>query len=129
MFKRAFLSSDTALWLSTFTASQNQTWDGLCLSQPINITKRQLIKKCKASLLDFRNYLFSRQCALTFLLQQPWEVAQRSIPFMHNCMNELKILNVSQKLLYTVLFQNYLYYVTQHLFLCYAFSTNNNTDA
>ncbi|KAK2162700.1 hypothetical protein LSH36_93g03036, partial [Paralvinella palmiformis] len=87
-------AGDTTPWLSTFTASQNQTWDGLCLSQPINITKRQLIKRCKASLLDFRNYLFSRQCALTFLLQQPWEVAQRSIPFMHNCINELKMLTI-----------------------------------
>ena len=81
--------------MSTYTATQNQTWDGLCLAQPINIEKRLLIKKYKASLLDFRNYLFSRQCTLLFMSLKPKEVGERAIPFIHNCIQELDRLEVS----------------------------------
>ena len=84
----------SAEWVNMFTENPCNCWDGLCLSQPINIEKRQLIKKGRASLLDFRNYLFSRQCTLLFLMYRPAEVAQRSIPFMHNCIQELDSLEV-----------------------------------
>ncbi len=85
----------SAEWLNNFADITCSTWDGLCLSQPINIEKRHLIKHGRASLLDLRNYLFARQCNLLFLVKRPWEAAQRSIPFMHNCIQELDLLEVS----------------------------------
>lgn len=84
----------SAEWLNNFADITCCTWDGLCLSQPINIEKRHLIKHGRASLLDLRNYLFARQCNLLFLVNRPWEAAQRSVPFMHNCIQELELLEV-----------------------------------
>ena len=89
---------DTSEWIFQVKENACTTWDGLCLSQPINVEKRQLIKKNDCSLLDFRNYLFSRQCTLLFLMFRPWEVAQRSIQFMHNCIKELDMLEVSSRM-------------------------------
>jgi hypothetical protein len=85
---------DIAGWITDLSARECISWNGLCLSQPINIEKRQLIKKNKASLIDFRDYLFSRQCTCLFLQFKPWEVAKRSIPFMHNCLKEIRMLKV-----------------------------------
>ena len=90
----------TAQWLSGMAKLGCQTWDGFNLSIPLNSEKRVLIQQRKASLLDFRNYLFCRQATLLLLLYRPWEVAQRSIPYIHNCMQELKMLEVQVYLLY-----------------------------
>ncbi|XP_077981439.1 trafficking protein particle complex subunit 10-like [Glandiceps talaboti] len=86
-------AGESPSWLSSFTSECN-CWDGLNLSQAVNQEKRLLVRKGKATLLDLRNYLFSRQCALLFELQRPWEVAQRSLPFMHNTVHELQILEL-----------------------------------
>ena len=88
----------SAAWIVTMLANRCTKWDGLCLAQPINADKRASIRKNEASLLEFRNYLFSRQCTLLFLLSRPGEVAQRSIVFMHNCVQELGSLKVSDLL-------------------------------
>ncbi|XP_030850473.1 trafficking protein particle complex subunit 10 isoform X3 [Strongylocentrotus purpuratus] len=84
----------TPKWLSDFQAPCN-CWDGLNLSKPVNMDKRELLERGKPTLLDVRNYLFSRQSALLFLLKRPSEVAYRAQNFMHNCVQELKILEVS----------------------------------
>ncbi|GAB6032525.1 Trafficking protein particle complex subunit 10 [Chamberlinius hualienensis] len=84
---------DTPEWLHNFYRTCD-SWLGLTLSKPQNSKKQWLIRDGKASLLDIRNYLFSRQCSLLLLLFRPWEVAQRTLPFLHNCINELQILEV-----------------------------------
>ncbi|XP_070562685.1 trafficking protein particle complex subunit 10-like [Ptychodera flava] len=86
-------AGESPRWLSSFTKECN-CWDGLSLSQSVNKEKQTLVQLGKATLLDLRNYLFSRQCALLFGMQRPWEVAQRSLPFMHNTVHELSILEV-----------------------------------
>lgn len=58
--------------------------------------KRELIQNQEATLLDLRSYLFSRQCTLLIFLQRPWEVSQRALELLHNCVQELKLLEVSQ---------------------------------
>lgn len=88
------LLPDHAGWIADLASRKCLSWNGLCLSQPINIDKRQLIKVNEAALLDFRDYLFSRQCTSLFLQFKPWEVAKRSIPFLHNCLKEIKMLSV-----------------------------------
>ena len=47
------------------------------------------------SLIDFRNYLFARQCQLLCLLNNPWELAKRALPFLQTCVSELNLLEVS----------------------------------
>ncbi|KAJ6215652.1 hypothetical protein RDWZM_010152 [Blomia tropicalis] len=47
------------------------------------------------SLIDFRNYLFARQCHLLCLLNKPWELASRALPFLQTCVTELKLLEIS----------------------------------
>ncbi|PIK36033.1 hypothetical protein BSL78_27141 [Apostichopus japonicus] len=80
-------------WLSNFTDSCN-CWDGLNLSDPINKNAREIIQHGKPSLLDLRNYLFGRQCALLFKMRKPSDVAGKSYEFMLNCVQELTMLDV-----------------------------------
>ncbi|XP_067849510.1 trafficking protein particle complex subunit 10 [Heptranchias perlo] len=87
-------AGDGANWLTSF-CQPVRSWNGLVLRKPIDMEKREFIQKNKATLLDLRSYLFSRQCTLLVFLQRPWEVAQRALELLHNCVQELKLLEVS----------------------------------
>uniref|UniRef100_T1J3P9 Uncharacterized protein n=1 Tax=Strigamia maritima TaxID=126957 RepID=T1J3P9_STRMM len=84
---------DTREWLLTFSGPC-LCWEGLSLSPDVGDEKRLLIEQGKATLLDLRNYLFSRQCSLLLLLGRPWELAQRFLTFTYSCINELQFLEV-----------------------------------
>uniref|UniRef100_UPI00398F688A trafficking protein particle complex subunit 10 n=1 Tax=Pristiophorus japonicus TaxID=55135 RepID=UPI00398F688A len=87
-------AGDGANWLTSF-CQPVRSWNGLVLRKPIDMEKREFIQKNKATLLDLRSYLFSRQCTLLIFLQRPWEVAQRALELLHNCVQELNLLEVS----------------------------------
>ncbi|XP_054643818.1 trafficking protein particle complex subunit 10 [Dunckerocampus dactyliophorus] len=89
-----FGAGDTAKWLGSFCAPV-RSWSGLLLRRPIDMEKRDGIQRGEASLLDLRSYLFSRQCTLLIFLQRPWEVTQRALELLHNCVQELRLLEVS----------------------------------
>uniref|UniRef100_G3VMG2 Trafficking protein particle complex subunit 10 n=1 Tax=Sarcophilus harrisii TaxID=9305 RepID=G3VMG2_SARHA len=89
-----FGAGDGANWL-TFFCQSVKSWNGLILRKPIDMEKRELIQSQEATLLDLRSYLFSRQCTLLIFLQRPWEVSQRALELLHNCVQELKLLEVS----------------------------------
>ncbi|XP_053312828.1 trafficking protein particle complex subunit 10 [Spea bombifrons] len=89
-----FGAGDGANWLSSF-CQPVRGWDGLALRKPIDMEKRDLIQKRRANLLELRSYLFSRQCTLLLFLQRPWEVAGRALELLHNCVQELRLLEVS----------------------------------
>uniref|UniRef100_A0A5F8GH21 Trafficking protein particle complex subunit 10 n=1 Tax=Monodelphis domestica TaxID=13616 RepID=A0A5F8GH21_MONDO len=89
-----FGAGDGANWL-TFFCQSVKSWNGLILRKPIDMEKRELIQTQEATLLDLRSYLFSRQCTLLIFLQRPWEVSQRALELLHNCVQELKLLEVS----------------------------------
>ncbi|XP_061917436.1 trafficking protein particle complex subunit 10 isoform X1 [Entelurus aequoreus] len=89
-----FGAGDTANWLGSFCAPV-RSWSGLLLRRPIDMEKRDGIQRGEASLLDLRSYLFSRQCTLLIFLQRPWEVTQRALELLHNCIQELRLLEVS----------------------------------
>ncbi|XP_071449280.1 trafficking protein particle complex subunit 10 [Hetaerina americana] len=91
---------ETPSWLCSFQRSLEK-WDGIWLNHSLRTSAgagenegRRLIEEGCASLLDFRGYLFSRQCALLLLTCKPWEIAQRTLPFLHNCMRESVLLEV-----------------------------------
>lgn len=80
--------------LVTFTG-ECWCWDGASISAGSEEKLREKIAKREATLLDVRNYLFIRQCALLFQLDRVKDVLQRMLEFMHNVVHELTILNVS----------------------------------
>ncbi|XP_020338243.1 trafficking protein particle complex subunit 10-like [Oncorhynchus kisutch] len=88
-----FGAGDGANWLGSFCTPVKR-WSGLLLRRPIDMEKRELIQRGEASLLDLRSYLFSRQCTLLIFLQRPWEVTQRALELLHNCVQELRLLEV-----------------------------------
>ncbi|XP_016883943.1 trafficking protein particle complex subunit 10 isoform X5 [Homo sapiens] len=88
-----FGAGDGANWL-TFFCQPVKSWNGLILRKPIDMEKRESIQRREATLLDLRSYLFSRQCTLLLFLQRPWEVAQRALELLHNCVQELKLLEL-----------------------------------
>lgn len=49
---------------------------------------------CTIQLLDFRNYLYSRQCYFLCLMNKPWELASRALPFLQTSVSELTMLEV-----------------------------------
>lgn len=71
-----------------------KSWAGISLQKAINRDRRDQIKDNKASLIEFRNYLFSRQCALLFLLGKPSEVSRRAMEFLYNTVLEVIKLKV-----------------------------------
>lgn len=72
---KRILLLETPPWLTTFKNPLND-WRAINLKKNVDHFSRGLIRDNKASLLDFRNYLFSRQCALLLSLKQPWEVCK-----------------------------------------------------
>lgn len=65
--------SNGPAWLASFQRPL-QAWKGIRLSPSANQQERDLIATCEASLLEFRSYLFQRQCAMLLLTLKPWEV-------------------------------------------------------
>uniref|UniRef100_A0A4W5PH06 Trafficking protein particle complex subunit 10 n=1 Tax=Hucho hucho TaxID=62062 RepID=A0A4W5PH06_9TELE len=89
-----FGAGDGVNWLGSF-CSPVKSWTGLLLRRPIDMEKRDGIQRGQASLLELRSYLFCRQCTLLIFLQRPWEVTQRALELLHNCVQELCLLEVS----------------------------------
>lgn len=70
---------------------ESKCCDGVSLDKGSQGFLRELIKTQEANYIDLRNYLFSRQCNLLLKLNRPtpWEVAQRTLDFLHNLIHEL----------------------------------------
>ncbi|XP_066584764.1 trafficking protein particle complex subunit 10 isoform X2 [Prorops nasuta] len=60
-------------WLNTFQIPLSN-WAGINLKYSVDHHLRILLAESKASLLDLRSYLFSRQCAMLLALKKPWEL-------------------------------------------------------
>lgn len=82
------------LWIKPLMIFSN--WNGLCLestSEHTKMLRRRIVDK-EASLLELRSYLFSRQCDLMLLQNQPWKVAASTLPFLHTCVKEHELLEI-----------------------------------
>lgn len=80
-------------WLSPLVRPC-KSWLGLSLAKSLDHDLRDRVKHSLTSLLEFRNYLFSRQAALLFSMGRAWEVAERALNFLHNTVVEIKCLEV-----------------------------------
>lgn len=77
LFSQFVLNSNVAespKWLDTFRQPIT-SWQAVRLTALIPQHLRELIIKKKASLLDFRSYLYQRQSAMLLLMYKPWEVS------------------------------------------------------
>lgn len=86
---------DAPQWLSSFQISPND-WSGVCLQadSPFNLKLRSKIQEHTMSVIDFRNYLFSRQCSLLLIASNSTEVAHRCLSYVQSCTHEMKLLNI-----------------------------------
>ncbi|CAH2095443.1 unnamed protein product [Euphydryas editha] len=94
LFSQFVLNSNIAespKWLETFKQPVT-SWQAVRLTALVPLNLRELIIKKKASLLDFRSYLFQRQSAMLLLTFKPWEIASRCLTTVHNTLVELTLL-------------------------------------
>ena len=88
---------ETPAWLEQFERSPSD-WSGPSLDRDLNLRLQARLASCCPSLLDLRNYLFSRQAQLLLLGGQGSEVARRALVFLHNTLQELDTLEVERGL-------------------------------
>lgn len=89
-------SGEMPEWLCQLAQLGCEAWGGLRLGvDPAHSPERQLLQRSKGSLLQLRNYLFCRQCALLRLQNRTSEMASRTLSFLHNTVHELAILEVT----------------------------------
>lgn len=94
LFSQFVLNSNIAespKWLDTFRQPVS-SWQAVRLTTLVPQHLRELIIKKRASLLDFRSYLFQRQSAMLLLTFKPWEIASRCLATVHNSIVELSLL-------------------------------------
>ncbi|XP_072933288.1 trafficking protein particle complex subunit 10 isoform X2 [Epargyreus clarus] len=97
LFSQFVLNSnvtESPKWLETFKQPIT-SWQAVRLTALVPQQLRELIIKKKASLLDFRSYLFQRQSAMLLLTFKPWEIASRCLTTVHNTLVELSLLNAN----------------------------------
>ncbi|KAL0868397.1 hypothetical protein ABMA27_007909 [Loxostege sticticalis] len=97
LFSQFVLNSnvtESPKWLDTFRQPVT-SWQAVRLTALVPQSLRDLIIKKKASLLDFRSYLFQRQSAMLLLMFKPWEIASLCLSTVQNTLVELSLLNVS----------------------------------
>ncbi|ENN81340.1 hypothetical protein YQE_02251, partial [Dendroctonus ponderosae] len=85
-FVANFTTCDNLKWLSQFQRPLDQ-WHGLRL-------KPSLVEDTP-SLLELRAYIFARQSRMLLLTNKVWEMASRCLPFLHTCVRELAILEIT----------------------------------
>lgn len=77
LFSQFVLNShvtESPKWLESFQ-QPIAAWHAVKLTALVPAHLRELIIKKKANLLEFRGYLFQRQCAMLLLTFKPWEVS------------------------------------------------------
>ena len=71
-------------------------WTPLSLETEINLKLRDKLETSSTSLIDMRNYLFSRQCFQLLASNKAGDVAARTVSFLHNTAQELEILEIKE---------------------------------
>ncbi|EDS30577.1 transmembrane protein 1/tmem1b [Culex quinquefasciatus] len=59
----------------------------------MNETRKKIISQ-SVNLLEFRSYLFERQCLLLDANGKPWEIAERLLPFLFSTLREIEALKL-----------------------------------
>uniref|UniRef100_A0A182Y4P7 Foie-gras_1 domain-containing protein n=1 Tax=Anopheles stephensi TaxID=30069 RepID=A0A182Y4P7_ANOST len=87
MFSQFILNSvfgEKQKWLLIFDQPL-YAFHGISLNPAKMMETRDKIISCNVTLLEFRSYLFERQCMLLDAAGKPWEIAERLLPFLFSC--------------------------------------------
>ncbi|XP_078485701.1 trafficking protein particle complex subunit 10-like [Ciona intestinalis] len=87
-------AGEVAHWLSKFSEPITR-WHSLLLWKRVDNKAREAILGGHASLIEIRNYLFTRLCHLLFKMGKVREVTQRMHYFLHSIVTEVEILEIN----------------------------------
>lgn len=80
-------------WMKTFEKPLNN-FRGITMCKKDLKEVRKKISDETVTLIEFRNYLFQRQCVLLNAMNQQWEIAQRLFPFLFSTLRETEALRL-----------------------------------
>ncbi|CAO1401464.1 unnamed protein product [Diamesa tonsa] len=80
-------------WLTTFEKPLN-SFRGITLNKSEMLETREKIVDGSVTLLEFRNYLFERQCFLLNDSGKVYEIAERLLPFLFSTLREIEALKL-----------------------------------
>ncbi|XP_058058025.1 trafficking protein particle complex subunit 10 [Anopheles bellator] len=96
MFSQFILNSvfgEKQKWLHIFDQPL-YTFHGISLNPAKMMETRAKIVARNVTLLEFRSYLFERQCMLLDAAGKPWEIAERLLPFLFATLREIEALKL-----------------------------------
>lgn len=79
-------------WFKVFEEAP-QSFEGINLDPKSLLETRKKIEARSVNLLQFRSYIFARQCVL-LQSDRPWEIAKRLLPFLFSTIREIETLKV-----------------------------------
>lgn len=79
-------------WINIFEQAP-QSFEGINLDPKSLLETRKRIESLSVNLLQFRSYIFGRQCLL-LQSERPWEIAKRLLPFLFSTIREIETLKV-----------------------------------
>lgn len=79
-------------WMQVFEQT-SQSFEGVKLDRKVLMETRKNIESQAVNLLQFRSYIFARQCTL-LQSDRPWEIAKRLLPFLFSTISEIDALKV-----------------------------------
>ena len=80
-------------WMSTFEKPLNSFRGITMCKKDIEEFRAKIIDRT-VTLIEFRNYLFQRQCVLLNAMGNQWEIAQRLFPFLFSTLRETEALRL-----------------------------------
>lgn len=80
-------------WMKTFEKPLNN-FRGISMCKKDIDSVRKKIMNQTVTLIEFRNYLFQRQCQLLNSMNNQWEIAQRLFPFLFSTMRETEAIRL-----------------------------------
>jgi trafficking protein particle complex subunit 10 len=80
-------------WMNIFEKPLNNS-RGITMCKKDIEEVREKINDQTVTLIEFRNYLFQRQCVLLNAMNQQWEIAQRLFPFLFSTIRETEALRL-----------------------------------
>lgn len=83
---------ETPRWIRVFEEAP-QSFEGIKMDRKSLLETRKKIESLSVNLLQFRSYLFAKQCVL-LQTDRPWEIAKRLLPFLFSTIREMETLKV-----------------------------------
>lgn len=81
-------------WMNVFEQQPLNSLRGITMCKKDMAVVRQKIIEDNVTIIEFRNYIFQRQCMLLNAMENQWEIAQRLFPFLFSTLREIDALRL-----------------------------------